>query len=54
MRRSAFLRELEHYARLPCYAYRLEEQDVSAGRLIHAILLPDGAADEPAADQKAG
>lgn len=38
---QAFLREMELYARLPCYAYQSEEQPVEEGHLLTAILLPD-------------
>ena len=44
---QCFLRELELYAHYPCYAYRVEEQDVPDGQLINAIFLPDPAASEP-------
>lgn len=44
---QCFLRELEHYARLPCYAYRSEEKAIPSGHLIQAILLPDSTAKEP-------
>ncbi len=38
---QCFLRELEHYARLPCYVYADADLSVEAGRLLNAILLPD-------------
>lgn len=38
---QAFLRELELYAKLPCYAYDDETRPVTAGYLLSAILLPD-------------
>ena len=44
---QCFLRELELYARLPCYAYPVEEQSVIKGILLDAILLPDAAAVDP-------
>ena len=44
---QCFLRELEIYARLPCYAYRAQEQAVTEGHLLAAVLLPDSAAAEP-------
>ena len=44
---QCFLRELEHYARLPCYAYHGREIAVSEGHLIDAILLPDSSTLEP-------
>jgi len=44
---QCFLRELELYARLPCYAYRSEERDIADGQIINAIFLPDPTALEP-------
>lgn len=44
---QCFLRELELYARLPCYAYRVEEQAVTMGLLLDTVLLPDSAVVEP-------
>ena len=35
-----FLRELELYAKLPCYAYPSPETPLAEGRLLHAVLLP--------------
>jgi hypothetical protein len=40
---QAFLREMELYARLPCYAYESDAQPVEQGHLLSAILLPDAA-----------
>lgn len=42
-----FLRELELYARLPCYAFRDKQQPLQRGVLIEAILQPDPAARAP-------
>ena len=44
---QCFLRELELYARLPCYAYRAREQAVSTGSLLDTVLLPDSTSLEP-------
>jgi hypothetical protein len=35
-----FLRELELYARLPCYVYQEERAGIATGHLVKAILLP--------------
>jgi hypothetical protein len=42
-----FLRELELYARLPCYVYQEEQTAVGAGHLVRAILLPTPAVTKP-------
>ena len=44
---QCFLRDLELYARLPCYAFRAEEQTLKEGRLLNAIFLRDPSALEP-------
>jgi hypothetical protein len=44
---QCFLRELELYARLPCYAYRTADQPVAEGRLLNSILLPHDSAQTP-------
>lgn len=44
---QCFLRELELYARLPCYAYRAQEQAVTEGHLLNAVFLPDSTVVEP-------
>lgn len=44
---QCFLRELELYARLPCYAFLNNEKSVSDGHLVDAILLPDASVSEP-------
>lgn len=43
---QCFLRELELYARVPCYAYTAVDSAVETGRLLDAILLPDVAVDK--------
>jgi hypothetical protein len=43
---QCFLRELELYARLPCYAFHNAEEKVSDGRLVKAIFLRDVSATE--------
>lgn len=45
--RQYFLRELELYARLPCYAYPRRHTPLSEGLLVEAILLPDEEAATP-------
>ncbi|MCA9952437.1 MAG: hypothetical protein KDE48_22460 [Anaerolineales bacterium] len=42
---QCFLRELELYARLPCYAYPSADSAVETGSLLDAILLPAMAVD---------
>lgn len=42
-----FLRELEIYARLPCYVYSPGQPEVTQGILVNAVLLPDPAATTP-------
>lgn len=44
---QCFLRELELYARLPCYAYSREESSISDGHLVDAIFLPDASIIDP-------
>ncbi|MEM7333060.1 MAG: hypothetical protein AAF490_13305 [Chloroflexota bacterium] len=38
---QCFIREFEHYVKLPCYAYTSREQTVTEGKLIHKIILKD-------------
>jgi hypothetical protein len=38
---QAFLREIELYARYPCYAYTTADQPVNEGVLLSSILIPD-------------
>lgn len=42
-----FLRELEPYGLLPCYAYPAADTAVSDGVLVEAIMLPDEGVTEP-------
>ncbi len=42
-----FLRDLEIYAKLPCYVYLPGQLEVRQGTLVNAILLPDPAATTP-------
>lgn len=44
---QCFLRELELYARHPCYAFDPQAETITDGRLVNAILLPDAAVSEP-------
>jgi len=44
---QCFLRELELYARLPCYAYLSEDQPISEGLVLRAVLLPDVSVENP-------
>ena len=44
---QAFLREMDLYARYPCYAYAAADQAVTEGHLLSAILLPDPSVTEP-------
>lgn len=44
---QVFLRELELYARLPCYAYRSPEVPLPEGVLLNAILLPQADVQAP-------
>ncbi len=44
---QAFLREIELYARLPCYAYTTSEQPVEEGVLLNAILIPHASITRP-------
>ena len=41
-----FVRELELYARLLCFAYPNAQTPLAEGKLVHAVLLPDGSATE--------
>lgn len=43
---QCFVRELELYATLPCYAFLSPEQQIPEGRLISAIFLPDSSVEE--------
>ena len=40
---QCFVRELELYAKLLCFAFPNRETPLAEGRLVHAILLPDAA-----------
>lgn len=42
-----FLRELEQYAKWPCYAYPTADASIAEGVLIEAVLLPDETVTEP-------
>ena len=42
-----FVRELELYAKLPCYAYPNRDAPLAEGKRISAILLPDTSVREP-------
>lgn len=42
-----FVRELELYARLLCFAYSNQQTPLADGQLVHAILLPDAAVHQP-------
>ena len=44
---QCFLRELELYARLPCYAYRTADQPITGGLLLKGILLPNDSVQTP-------
>ncbi len=44
---QAFLREMELYARYPCYAYPTDDTAVNEGRRISAVLLPDASVTAP-------
>jgi hypothetical protein len=44
---QAFVRAMEHFARFPCYAYAPDDPDISSGKLLSAILLPNAQVDEP-------
>lgn len=44
---QCFLRELELYARLPCYVYRSADQPVAEGLRLDAILLPHDSVQRP-------
>jgi hypothetical protein len=44
---QCFLRALELYARLPCYAYASKQAAVADGLLLTAVLLPDETATTP-------
>jgi hypothetical protein len=44
---QCFLRALELYARLPCYAYTDRDELLPNGRLLHAILLPSPDVEAP-------
>ncbi|MCC6605981.1 MAG: hypothetical protein IT327_22425 [Anaerolineae bacterium] len=41
-----FVRELELYARLLCFAYPNAQTPLAEGKLVHAVLLPDASAAE--------
>lgn len=43
---QCFLREFEHYVKLPCYAYQDRAQPVNEGVLLTAVLQPDSACHE--------
>ncbi|MFQ5400853.1 MAG: hypothetical protein ACE5E7_14805 [Anaerolineae bacterium] len=49
---QCFLRELEHFARLPCYAYREADAPVAGGVLVEAVLLPDKTAEFPRRERR--
>ncbi len=51
---QCFLRELEHYARLPCYAYETAERPINDGVLLNAVLLPDYSLKKPRIKKPAG
>ncbi len=44
---QCFLRELEIYARLPTYAFQNDNQRVTEGALLNAVLLPEKSIDAP-------
>ncbi len=44
---QCFLREIELYARYPCYAFDQQERSVPEGHLVEAILLPDDSTKTP-------
>ncbi len=44
---QAFLREMELYARYPCYAYAAADLPVTEGQLLSAVLLPEAGVSAP-------